>query len=469
MKTKYNIKHLANKLFISTVFLLWSISGSSQIKMPEIPTIEIPSTPNVISFQSLNPAISSTASPMIDTEKIWKQNQQIIQEVEQYEKIRTQQERIKKEQSRSFTLPSFSVMAGTHSYYDAFAQLNRFDSENYSLMDAVFLIENAYYDNKQDFQKLKDNIIETGILLKSKMNELNYDTESNTAKNLILFQYFSEDMKFGNKNHKAFKYDFEDFWGVDDYSKMFVSKLMNAGTGQCHSMPLLYLILAEQIGAEAYLSFSPNHSYIRFPDDDGNIFSLELTNGMFSTNSFVLQSGYVKSEALLNKIYMQELSKKELLSQMYADLAGAYLHKYGYDEFIGEVLDRSLELYPNNINARMYKANYQAVKFEYAASQLGIDPYNPQELQNIGYYPNAVKLLNEANGQAQQIDNLGYQPMPAEAYISWLNSVHAEKEKQKSKEIHQTLKATQKPTKKKTNKTKHDPKKKEEVKQKIFH
>jgi regulator of sirC expression with transglutaminase-like and TPR domain len=360
-------------------------------------------------------------------------------------------------------------MAGTQVYYDAFAQLNRFDSENYSLMDVVFLIENAYYDNKRDFQKLKDNIIETGILLKSKMNELKYDTESNTAKNLILFQYFSEDMKFGNKNHKAFKYDFEDFWGVDDYSKMFVSKLMNTGTGQCHSLPLLYLMLAEQIGAEAYLSFSPNHSYIRFPDDDGNIFSLELTNGMFSTNSFVLQSGYVKSEALLNKIYMQELSKQELLSQMYAYLAGAYLHKYGYDEFIGEVLDRSLELYPNNINARMYKANYQAVKFEYAASQLGIDPYNPQELQNISYYPNAVKLLNEANRQVRQIDNLGYQPMPAEAYINWLKSVHAEKEKQKSKEIHQTLKATQKPTKKKTNKIKHDPKKKEEVKQKIFH
>ena len=217
------------------------------------------------------------------------------------------------------------------------------------------------------------------------MNELNYDTESNTAKNLILFQYFSEDMTLGKEKHKAFKYDFEDFWGVDDYSKMFVSKLMNTGAGQCHSLPLLYLMLAEQIGAEAYLSFSPNHSYIRFPDDDGNIFSLELTNGMFSTNSFVLQSGYVKSEALLNKIYMQELSKQELLSQMYADLAGAYLHKYGYDEFIGEVLSRSLELYTNNINARMYKANYQAVKFEYAASQLGIDPYNPQELQNIGY------------------------------------------------------------------------------------
>lgn len=301
------------------------------------------------------------------------------------------------------------------------------------------------------------------------MDELDYDTESNTAKNLILFQYFSEEMKFGKISHKPFKYDFEDFTGANDYSKMFVSKLMNTGTGQCHSMPLLYLILAEQIGAEAYLSFSPNHSYIRFPDDDGNTLSLELTNGMFSTNSFILQSGYVKSEALQNRIYMQSLSKQELLSQMYADLAGGYLHKYGYDEFIGEVINKSLELYPNNINARMYKANYQANKFEYVANELGIDPFNPRELQNIGNYPNAVNLLNEANLQTKQIENLGYEPMPMDAYVAWLNSVHAEKNKQESKEIQQSIKSTQKPTKKKTQKIKHDNKQKEEVKQKIFH
>lgn len=462
-----------NKRKILTICLgLVLFIAKGQVKLPDNPLFdgfEIPAVQNHNSLLLQSNQGIQIITPLIDNQRIQTQNQQIIAEVERYEQTRIEQERVTREQSRTFLLPSFSVMAGTQAYYDAFAKLNSLDSENYSIADAVFLIENSYYDNRQDFQKLKDKIVQTGELLKQKMNELNYDLESNTAKNLILFQYFSEDMKLGNENHKAFKYDFEDFWGVDDYSKMFVSKLMNSGTGQCHSLPLLYLILAEQIEAEAYLSFSPNHSYIRFPDDDGNIFSLELTNGMFSTNSFILQSGYVKSEALLNKIYMQELSKKELLSQMYVDLAGGYLHKYGYDEFIGEVLNKSLELYPNNINARMYKANYQATKFEYAASQLGIDPYNPQELQNISYYPNAIKLLNAANGQVREIENLGYEPMPMDAYIDWLNSVHAEKDKQESKKIQQSLKVTQKPTKKKTQKIKHDPKQKEEVKQKIFH
>ncbi|AZB11000.1 hypothetical protein EG344_20270 [Chryseobacterium sp. G0162] len=125
--------------------------------------------------------------------------------------------------------------------------------------------------------------------------------------------------------------------GVKDYSKMFVSKLMKSNTGQCHSMPLLYLILAEQIGAEAFLVMSPNHSYIRYMDDSREMISLELTNGMFSANSFVLNSGYIKSEALQNKLYMQNLSKKEVLSQTFVDLASGYIHKFGYDEFVGQV------------------------------------------------------------------------------------------------------------------------------------
>lgn len=461
---------MKNRLLLYLLVLSGTF-GFCQVKFPNSPNAETFEIPTIDNFnadplKNILPDMRETNDPLLIQQQNYKQ---IMDEVDYHENIRIRQERINRDQSRNFALPSFSFMSGTQAYYDAFAKLNTLDSETYSIADAVFLIENTFYDNTQDFQKLKDQIIQTTEMLKSKMDELDYETKSNTAKNLILFQYFSEEMKLGGISHKPFKYDFEDFTGANDYSKMFVSKLMNTGTGQCHSMPLLYLILAEQIGAEAYLSFSPNHSYIRFPDDDGNTLSLELTNGMFSTNSFILQSGYVKSEALQNRIYMQSLSKQELLSQMYADLAGGYLHKYGYDEFIGEVINKSLELYPNNINARMYKANYQANKFEYVANELGIDPFNPQELQNIGNYPNAVNLLNEANLQTKQIENLGYEAMPMDAYVAWLNSVHAEKNKQESKEIQQSIKSTQKPTKKKTQKIKHDNKQKEEVKQKIFH
>lgn len=228
--------------------------------------------------------------------------------------------------------------------------------------------------------------------------------------------------------------------GIEDYSKMFVSKLISTGSGQCHSMPLLYLILAEEIGAEAYLALSPNHSYIRFPDDKGKWYNIELTNQMFSTETYILQSGYIKSEALQNKIYMENLSPRELLSHQLTDLAQGYIHKFGYDEFVQKVIDKALELYPNSISANMIKANLDTQRFEYVMRQLKINPHDNKQLQQIRHFPKAVELLNRVNGQYSLIDNLGFEQMPPEAYQKWLQDMRDEKQKQEDKAISEQFK-----------------------------
>jgi hypothetical protein len=307
-----------------------------------------------------------------------------------------------------------------------------FDIENYSVKDVNFQIENAYFENKLDKNEFDKTIKQTGEFLIAKMKELNYDLNSNTAKNYMLFEFFSQtlEVKGFKEKHFPIKYDFEDYFGRKDWSKMFVTKLLRTGTGQCHSMPLLYLTLAEEIGAEAYLAFSPNHSYIKFQDDKGKWYNLELTNGMFTVSSFILNSGFIKAEAIQNRIYMESLSKQQLLSQFYTDLASGYLHKFGYDEFVEKAINKALELYPTNINANMVKANYNTELFRYVTNQIGINPENKKELQKISNYPLAIKLLNKTNEQYQKIDDLGYQLMSAEAYENWLGSLKEEKNKQ---------------------------------------
>jgi hypothetical protein len=168
---------------------------------------------------------------------------------------------------------------------------------------------------------------------------------------------------------------------------MFVEKLLQSNKGQCHSLPLLYLILAEEINAKAYLSFSPNHSYIKFKDNNGKWINVELTNGMLTTDAFVLQSGYMKAEALQNKIYMQPLTERQLLSEIMVDLAKGYSVKFGYDEFVEQVIDKAIELYPNNVFAQMVKSDYRTLKFHYVAQQLGL---NLDNFQNL-------KLLSKSN------------------------------------------------------------------------
>lgn len=211
--------------------------------------------------------------------------------------------------------------------------------------------------------------------------------------------------------------------------------------GQCHSMPLLYLILAEQIGAEAYLVMSPNHSYIRFPDDEGNLLSIELTNGMFSASSFVLNSGFIKSEALQSKIYMQNLNRQELLSQTFADMASGYIHKFGYDEFADKVVDKALSLNPHNITAHLLKSNIDQKRFEQACNRLGINPNDKNDLQRIGNYPILVNQLGEINRQYDNIEQMGYAYMPSEDYEKWLGSLKQAENQQMSDKISERMKA----------------------------
>lgn len=395
---------------------------------PNFPSYNIPLTSNVKQLKDIVPSHKSSQQL---------QNEKIMQEVEYNEEkskeIVNQMCTDIEEASITFAynLPSLSNIAGTKAYADAFKNMLRLDIENYSVKDVNFSIENAFFNNKENKAEFDKIINLSGKFLLDKMIELKYDSNSNLAKNFMLFQYFSETLqiKSSNQKHLPFTYDFGDYMGIKDHSKIFVTKLIETGSGQCRSMPLLYLILAEEIGAEAFLSLSPNHSYIKFRDDRNKWYNIELTNGMFTANSFILDSGYIKAEAMQNKIYMQSLSKKELLSQFYVDLATGYIRKFGYDEFVSTVIDKALELSPKNVNAQMVKANYLSVKFDYVSWQLGINPRNREDLQRLKNFPRGLDMLIERNQQYQKIDELGFEQMPAEAYEKWLGSLKEAKNK----------------------------------------
>lgn len=313
------------------------------------------------------------------------------------------------------------------------------DPEDFSVKKATFLIENAFYEEQKNYDEFNKTIEQTGNFLRAKMDELGYDPNSNLAKNFMLFQFFADTLQIKSKDlkHLPLKYDFEDYMGRDDWTKMFVSKLLRTGKGQCNSLPRLYLILAEEIDAEAFLSLSPNHSYIKFKDKENNWYNVELTNGMFTADSFILQSGYIKSEALRNGIYMQTLSDKQLMAQLLTSFAQGYVHKFGYGPFVKKITDKALELYPNLLNAHMVKSNFLAEQFEYATRQVGINPRNKQDLQNIRYYPPLVAMLNKSNAQGKKIDDLGYEYMSPEAYEKWLNSLRETKQQQDNEAMKQ--------------------------------
>jgi hypothetical protein len=245
---------------------------------------------------------------------------------------------------------------------------------------------------------------------------------------MTLHELFSDTIlitqKSEYKSHYPFLYDFEDYMGRNDWTKMFVTKLLNTRSGQCHSLPLLYCILSDELKSGATIAYSPQHTYVKFKDDKGRWCNLELTNGKITSDAWILGSGYIKSEAIKNNIYMQALTPKELIASCLFDLAQGYTIKYGFDKFSLECLNKVLEFHPNNINALMCKADYYTSLFNYLAQQ-----YGRPTLAQLQKDTKAMQIYTKRNQLYEKIDNFGYSEMPAEAYQNWLSSVNDEKGK----------------------------------------
>lgn len=314
--------------------------------------VELPKTPTVSNFQVITPNSGLPKSILPNTNFPTSQPNGMAVYEQDRKRVEQQENELKqiyadlKSDRIDYSLPSYSNIESTKHYRKAFDQLSELDEDSFSVKKATFIIENAYFEEKQNYEEFENVVKQTGDFLRAKMDELGYDQNRNLAKNFMLFQFFSDTLEIKSENlkHLPFNYDFEDYLGIEDWSKMFVSKLLATGKGQCNSLPRLYLILAEEIGAEAFLSLSPNHSYIKFRDEDDNWYNVELTNGMFTAESMILQSGFIKSEALQSGIYMQEMTEKQLLSQLLSDFAQGYARKFGYDPFVKDVVNKALEL-----------------------------------------------------------------------------------------------------------------------------
>ncbi|ELM3645245.1 hypothetical protein RYR26_002522, partial [Flavobacterium psychrophilum] len=268
--------------------------------------VNFPTVPQPTQFQNYGrPNFGTPTNPRINIQDLISdpmqnlnqeqqiQNEKLIREAQQRENQREQQMRevyrdINKSKSNiNYNLPSSSNKFGTEYYKQVFDKMQILDETNYSIKDVNFQIENAFFENKLGKAEFDKIIKQSGEFIIAKMKELNYDLNSNSAKNFMLFKFFSEtlQLKGFKTKHLPLKYDFEDFNGDKNWSKMFVTKLLKTGKGQCHSLPLLYLTLAEEIGATAYLALAPKHSYIKFQDENKKWYNIELTNGMFTAPS----------------------------------------------------------------------------------------------------------------------------------------------------------------------------------------
>ncbi|MEM6524699.1 MAG: hypothetical protein AAF693_12930 [Bacteroidota bacterium] len=303
----------------------------------------------------------------------------------------------------------------------------------FSVKEAVFAVENAYLSNRLSYENFERRIKGFVNFIHEAIDQSGLDPAKESTKHYVLFQFMSDTLTIDHPQlektltHYPMTYDFEDFRGGDDYANVFVSKLMYEGSGQCRSMPLLYLILAEELGIDAHLALAPEHSYIKIQDQSGEFYNLELTQGTYVSDGFIMGSGYINSNALKNKLYMDTLSQNQLVTQLLNDLNTGYVRKYGWDDYAIARTDEVLNEAPDNLVARMHKSNSILDEMQREANK---NRY--VSVEHFARKNNYGRYLNHLWGQQyQKLMELGYQAMPEDAYKAWLASLNEQKRKQK--------------------------------------
>jgi len=400
---------------------------------------EITTTP--VAFNNYNPILGNTA--------VEQQNKIILQqhgmlpgqsnksnEQKEIDQLKRELRQDEIEEKRAEYL---AMRNSFQSNLDEFLKLN---PDSFSVTKAIYLTESAWYNKPPSFKQFEDAIKIRAEIVKQILKHERINPNSNVAKNYGIQKLYKQDNRFIHPKTKQtliapkITYDFNDPYGDKNWSNMFLTKLLATGKGQCHSMPLLYLAIAEQLGAKAYLSLSPEHTFIQYFNENGYRYNFETTNGNLVTQTWLMQSTYINATALKNKTYLDTLSSRELYAQLLSDFLQNYTEKIGYDEFSAQLTRQILAVNPKNLAALMTQANFNTFIARDELKAVG----NPS-LNQIPNYPKANQAYQNMLLSYQLIEDQGFQDMPKEAYQQWLKTIDIEKKKQENREMQRHMKA----------------------------
>jgi hypothetical protein len=303
----------------------------------------------------------------------------------------------------------------------------------------VFEVENAFLEGKvsrTEFDSKLQSLVRI-CKLRIEYDSINYPGKDyeKVEKNGSIFKTLTDTTIFQLTDtsyliHYPFTYNFEDIWGSRDWRNMFVMKLLVSKKGNCHSLPYLYKILSDELGAGSYLSLAPNHIYIKTQTKKVGWFNTELTSATFPIDAWLMASGYISLQAVQNGIYLDTLSEKESIALCVLDLAQGYNHKYPDNDgkFVIECCDLALKHFPDYVNAILLKAETRLKQLQAMQKEMKY-----AYLKEVTAMPDGKAKWDEMNSLYMQLYKLGYRQMPEQMYVEWLTSLKTEKEKYSNK------------------------------------
>lgn len=274
---------------------------------------------------------------------------------------------------------------------------------------AVYLVENAYYEGKLNWEDYNNEILRIKPVLDKMIDDRNL-RRYKTAGNWAIFTYMSDSIP--ENDFTPYQYDFESFMNNSDKESYMVSRLLKTRKGNCRALPYFYKILADEVGVEAFIAIAPMHCYVKHRDEQGNWWNLEMTTGSFSRSSFIMETFNVSETAIKSGLFMKSLSDEESVAYCIYDLLSYYEDKTGRysDDFTKRCYEIGLQYYPNS-QLQISKGNDLQFRLSNKMIEKGLRGYD--DLVN---YPELINEFEVMKATFKYLSEIGYSTMRKEDY-----------------------------------------------------
>lgn len=263
-----------------------------------------------------------------------------------------------------------------------FSELAQLKNRDFDLCNAVLFVSKQM-DPQTDIQSNLDYLNELSAELAYRLEgKTDYRAKVVTLNNFIWDKGFFCPNPFWKDYNPA---KFEKLWYIDCSS---FTDFLKSKQGNCLTMSLLYLILADKTGLPLYGSAIPGHLFVRY-DDGVNRLNIETTaKGLNFTDQDYIDS-YGDDLAKLRTYYLTNLTREQSF--------GCFMLNSGSRYFFRNNMKRSLFYFMvgNNFNPEdpalingMAEVYFLTGDYDNAQSAfskvLNINPYNPEPYCKMG-------------------------------------------------------------------------------------
>jgi hypothetical protein len=321
------------------------------------------------------------------------------------------------------------------------------DKRALSIKDVYYNAEAAYGNLHLSNPEYENLIRSNADFIKTWLVQSKYDVNDPEALHYGIQKFMSDTLyifKKGKRSgHMPYFYDYIDVNASKDRRNYFVTKTLATGTGQCHTFPVAYLILAEALGVDAFLAYNPRHSFIRYKNNQGAIINYETTVDRFLADAFYLQTLPVMATAKRNKLYITSLTKKQVIASVLYDLGVNFLeeHWIGDKKLITECLALARPHFPGQQYINNSECHLQKRLYAYDLNQM-VKTRQIKNVSEIEKHPDIVAAYDNYMAYMQRITTLGIQDFPKDEELRMMEYADEKGRLQQAKGINSKQKRT---------------------------